>query len=44
MARFFRPIQTVSKAHPASSTMGAGLFPGGKAAGEWHSTSTPLQH
>ena len=31
-ARFSTPIQTGPGAHPASYTIGTGLFPGGKAA------------
>jgi len=34
-ARFSAPVQTGSQAHPASSTMGTGSFPGIKAAGAW---------
>ena len=34
-ARFSAPVQTGPGAHPASYKMGAGSFPGGKAAGAW---------
>ena len=34
-ARFSTPIKTNPGAHPASYTMGTGLFPGGKTAGAW---------
>jgi hypothetical protein len=34
-ARFFAHVQTGPEAHPASSTMSTGSFPGGKAAGAW---------
>ena len=33
--RFTAPVQTGPGAHPASYTMGAGSFPGGKTAGAW---------
>ena len=33
--RFSAPIQTGSEAHPASSTMCTGFFPGVKVAGAW---------
>jgi hypothetical protein len=35
-ARFSAPVHTGPGAHPASYTMGKGLFTGGKAAGPWH--------
>ena len=34
-ARFSASVQTGPGAHPASSTMVTGFFPGGKAAGAW---------
>jgi len=34
-ARFSAPVQTGRGAHPASSTMGPGSFPGVEAAGAW---------
>ena len=35
MARFSAPVQNGPGAHPASYTMGKGVFTGGKAAGPW---------
>jgi len=40
-ARFSAPVQTGPGAHPASSTMGNGSFPGVKTAGAWRSPLTP---
>jgi hypothetical protein len=34
-AKFFAPVQTGPRAHPASYTIAPGLLPGGKAAGVW---------
>jgi hypothetical protein len=41
-ARFFAHIQTSPGAHPASYTMGTGVFLGGKAAGAWCWPPTPF--
>jgi hypothetical protein len=40
-AIFSVPLQTDTEAHPASYTMGTGVFPGGKAAGTWRCPPTP---
>ena len=40
--RDFPPVQTDSRAHPASCTMGTGSFPGVEAAGAWGWLSTPI--
>jgi hypothetical protein len=34
-ARFIAPVQTGPGAHPASYTMGTGVFPRGKTPGTW---------
>ena len=39
--RFSAPVQVGSEAHAASYTVGTGVFPGCKAAGEWHGVDHP---
>ena len=39
--RFSATVQTCPGAHPASSTMDTGSFPGGKAAEAWHDHIPP---
>ena len=39
--KIFSPVQTDSEAHPASYTVGTGVFPGGKVAGAWRWPPTP---
>jgi len=41
-SRFSTPVQTDPGAHPASYTIGTGSLPGGKAAGAWRRTPTPI--